>query len=54
MHKEASGMPKELQLQLEVHMEQLIKLTASLHQRMIEAERELSELKRVFATGEKN
>ncbi len=54
MHKEANGMPKELQLQLEVHMEQLIKLTALLHQRMIEAERELSELKRVFATGEKN
>ena len=33
-------MPKELQLQLEVHMEHLIKLTASLHQRMIEAHRE--------------
>lgn len=47
-------MPKELQLQLEAHIEQLIKLTASLHQRMIEAERELSELKQTFSGDIKN
>lgn len=38
-------MPKDVQHQLEVHMEQLIRLTASLHRRLAEAERELSELK---------
>jgi hypothetical protein len=38
-------MPKDVQQQLEVHMEQLIRLTASLHRRLAEAERELSELK---------
>ncbi|CEG21956.1 hypothetical protein BN1080_00876 [Planococcus massiliensis] len=38
-------MPKNVQLQLEVHMEQLIKLTALLHRRLAEAERELGELK---------
>lgn len=41
-------MPKDVQLQLEVHMEQLIRLTALLHQRLAEAERELSELKENF------
>ncbi len=38
-------MPKDVQQQLEVHMEQLIRLTALLHRRLAEAERELSELK---------
>ena len=38
-------MPKDVQQQLEVHMEQLIRLTESLHRRLAEAERELSELK---------
>lgn len=38
-------MPKDVQQQLEVHMEQLIRLTASLHRRLAEAERELSELR---------
>ncbi|EGA88261.1 hypothetical protein GPDM_16221 [Planococcus donghaensis MPA1U2] len=46
-------MPKDVQLQLEVHMEQLIKLTALLHQRLAEAERELSELKKIFCTVQK-
>ncbi|MDJ0330421.1 MULTISPECIES: hypothetical protein [Planococcus] len=46
-------MPKDVQLQLEVHMEQLIKLTALLHQRLAEAERELSELKVIFRSIQK-
>ncbi|MGI2327715.1 hypothetical protein [Planococcus sp. YIM B11945] len=46
-------MPKDVQLQLEVHMEQLIKLTALLHRRLSEAERELSELKAFFRSAEK-
>ncbi|MDQ0428333.1 hypothetical protein QOZ98_001159 [Planomicrobium stackebrandtii] len=46
-------MPKDVQLQLEVHMEQLIKLTALLHQRLAEAERELSELKSIFRSAQK-
>lgn len=41
-------MPKDVQQQLEVHMEQLIRLTALLHRRLVEAERELSELKENF------
>ena len=45
-------MPKESQLQLEFHMEQLIKLTALLHQRLAEAERELSELKAIFRSAD--
>lgn len=45
-------MPKEAQMQLEFHMEQLIKLTALLHQRLAEAERELSELKAIFRSAE--
>ncbi|HSP22890.1 MAG TPA: hypothetical protein VLQ20_11275 [Planococcus sp. (in: firmicutes)] len=46
-------MPKDVQLQLEVHMEQLIRLTALLHQRLSEAERELSEMKAIFRSAEK-
>ncbi len=45
-------MPKDVQLQLEVHMEQLIRLTALLHQRLSEAERELSEMKKLFRSAE--
>ncbi|PSL40644.1 MULTISPECIES: hypothetical protein [Planomicrobium] len=47
-------MPKDVQLQLEVHMEQLIRLTALLHRRLAEAERELSELKAIFRSAEKD
>jgi hypothetical protein len=46
-------MPKDVQMQLEVHMEQLIRLTALLHRRLAEAERELSELKAIFRSAEK-
>ncbi|MGK7376464.1 hypothetical protein QWY16_15355 [Planococcus shenhongbingii] len=46
-------MPKDAQLQLEVHMEQLIKMTAQLHRRLAEAERELSELKAIFRSVQK-
>ncbi len=46
-------MPKDVQLQLEVHMEQLIRMTALLHQRLSEAERELSEMKELFRSAEK-
>lgn len=46
-------MSKDAQLQLEVHMEQLIRLTALLHKRLTDAERELSELKAVFRSVEK-
>ena len=46
-------MPKDVQLQLEGHMEQLIRLTALLHRRLAEAERELSELKAMFRSAEK-
>ena len=45
-------MSKDAQLQLEVHMEQLIKLTALLHRRLTEAERELSELKEIFRSAD--
>lgn len=46
-------MPKDVQMQLEIHMEQLIKLTALLHRRLAEAERELSELKEMFRSASK-
>ncbi|HSI68198.1 MAG TPA: hypothetical protein VK947_12305 [Planococcus sp. (in: firmicutes)] len=46
-------MSKDAQMQLEVHMEQLIRLTALLHKRLTDAERELSELKAVFRSVEK-
>lgn len=46
-------MSKDAQMQLEVHMEQLIRLTALLHKRLTDAERELSELKAVFRSAEK-
>jgi len=46
-------MPKDVQQQLEVHMEQLIRLTALLHRRLAEAERELSELKEHFRSAMK-
>ncbi|WP_204249428.1 hypothetical protein [Planococcus versutus] len=46
-------MSNDVQLQLEVHMEQLIKLTALLHQRLVKAERELSELKLNFCSVQK-
>lgn len=46
-------MPKDVQEQLEKHMEQLIRLTASLHRRLAEAERELSELKEHFRSAAK-
>ncbi|MDN7241771.1 hypothetical protein QWY14_08190 [Planococcus sp. N028] len=46
-------MPKDVQLQLEVHMEQLIRLTGLLHKRLAEAERELSELKAIFRSDQK-
>lgn len=46
-------MPKDVQQQLEVHMEQLIRLTALLHRRLAEAERELSELKEIFRSATK-
>ena len=46
-------MSKDAQLQLEVHMEQLIRLTALLHKRLTDAERELSELKAGFRSVEK-
>lgn len=46
-------MPKEAEQRLEVHMEQLIKMTALLHKRLSDAERELRELKSALRTAQK-
>lgn len=46
-------MSTESERQLEAHMEQLIKMTALLHKRLSDAERELRELKSASSAAPK-